>query len=93
MNPPTNNNGGVIVKSASMAKEMQDPNTNQELTQQEVDQVMSFVTSLNQIMRNDEEMLNIVLEEAEAYFSGQKSPQETAAIIQSRVQNFVSERQ
>lgn len=93
MKPRDTGEGAAVVRSASMAKAIYDPGNNQELSQEEVDQIMSFVTSLNQIMRNDEELLNIILEEAAAYFAGQKSPQETAGIIQSRVQNYVSERQ
>lgn len=38
------------------------------------------------------DILNIILEEAAAYFSGDKSEQETADVIQKRVQNYLDER-
>ena len=37
------------------------------------------------------EMMNIINEEAAAYFSGQKSAEEVAKIVQSRMQVYLSE--
>ena len=44
------------------------------------------------ISENDREISNIVLEEAAAYFAGQKTSGEVVALIQNRVQTLVYER-
>lgn len=61
------------------------------MNQEEVDTVMELLTSVTQLSTYDENLNNIVYEEAEAYFSGQKSAQEVASIIQSRASIYVSE--
>jgi len=60
-------------------------------TDDEVNQVMTFLKSLNQTMSTDTSLINIITEEAASYFSGQKTAQEVADIIQSRAQIYVSE--
>ncbi|MCL2519141.1 MAG: extracellular solute-binding protein, partial [Oscillospiraceae bacterium] len=62
------------------------------ITQEYVDRVMDFVKSVDRIVRNDQTMMEIINEEAGAFFAGQKSARETANIIQNRIQNYVSER-
>lgn len=44
------------------------------------------------IICTEYDILNIILEEASAYFSDDKSVQETADVIQKRVQNYLDER-
>lgn len=61
------------------------------MTQEEVDTVMNFLKSLNRASTTDTSLMNIITEEAAAYFEGQKSPQEVAEIIQSRAQIYVNE--
>ena len=39
----------------------------------------------------DEKMFSIISEEAQSYFEGQKSAQETASLIQNRVQTYINE--
>ena len=51
------------------------------------DLIDSSVASTN----NDTTILNIISEEAQGYFEGQKSAQDVAKVIQSRVQTYVSE--
>lgn len=60
-------------------------------TDAEINQVMSLLESVNQVVAYDESLLNIITEEAESFFSGQKSAADVAEIIQSRVQIYVSE--
>lgn len=43
-------------------------------------------------MKSDKKVIDIICEEAGAYFSGQKSAEEAAKIIQNRVQNYLEER-
>ena len=63
----------------------------QPLTQQDVDTVTDFVESLTLTYSSNEAVSNIISEEAAAYFKGQKSAQEVADIIQSRVSIYVNE--
>lgn len=60
-------------------------------TQEEVDQICQFIYTVNCAAHNNEEIRNIIIEEAEAFFEGQKSVQEVADIIQSRAQIYVNE--
>lgn len=60
-------------------------------TQEEVDAICEFIYTVDRTDYYDEDILNIITEEAEAFFTGQKSAQEVAEIIQSRVQIFVNE--
>jgi ABC-type glycerol-3-phosphate transport system substrate-binding protein len=63
----------------------------QPLTQEEVDYVKDFVGSLTMVYNANENVYNIITEEASAFFSGQKSAKEVADIIQSRVTIYVNE--
>lgn len=60
-------------------------------TQEEVDAICEFIYTVNRTDYYSEDILNIITEEAEAFFSGQKSVQEVVEIIQSRAQIFVNE--
>ena len=51
----------------------------------------AFLESLTQCYQYDEPMMKIILEEASAFFSGQKSAEEIANLIQSRVSIYVAE--
>lgn len=61
------------------------------ISDEECEKVMTFIKSLNQVMRYDEKVYKIVEEETGAYFAGQKSADETAKLIQNRVQTYLSE--
>lgn len=50
-----------------------------------------LVNTTTKIRGDNEEVVNIICEEAGAYFAGQKSLDETADIIQNRVTNYVNE--
>ena len=62
-----------------------------QLTQEQVDRIVSFVESVNKRGYYNEAISNIISEEAGAYFSGQKSARDVAGVIQSRVQVYVNE--
>lgn len=63
-------------------------------TQEEVDQVMELINVATPIAFNvSDDVISIIQEEAAAYFKGQKSVDEVASIIQSRVQIYLSEKQ
>lgn len=60
-------------------------------TPEQVQMVRDLIDSAVAATNNDGTILDIINEEAAAYFEGQKSAQEVAGIIQSRVQTYVSE--
>ena len=60
-------------------------------TPEQVQAVRDLIDSSVASTNNDTTILNIITEEAEGYFEGQKSAQDVAKVIQSRVQTYVSE--
>lgn len=61
------------------------------LTQEEVNKVSDFIHSVDKVSSYNEEIQKIITEEAPAYFSGQKSAEEVAGIIQNRASIYVNE--
>ncbi len=61
------------------------------LTQEERDDLEEYIRSCDTVLSMNEDMLNIVLEEAEMYFAGDLSAEDTAKRIQSRTEIMVSE--
>lgn len=61
------------------------------LSQEQLDQVVDFIMSVDRAYYYNENVLNIINEEMGAFYSGQKSAQDTANIIQSRAQIYVDE--
>ncbi len=62
-------------------------------TEKEVNEICNFIYSLNKRSYYNQNIINIVNEEAGSFFEGQKSAKEVAQIIQSRVQIYVDENQ
>ena len=60
-------------------------------TQEEIDGVRHLIEIARPLSRDSEEIYSIIGEEAAPYFAGQKSAEEVAKIIQSRVRIYVSE--
>ena len=60
-------------------------------TQEEVDAVKELINAAKPYDMNDEEIFAIVNEEVQPFFKGQKSAQDVAKVIQSRVSIFISE--
>ncbi len=52
---------------------------------------MDFISSVDKEVSYNSEIVEIIDEEVQAYFSGQKSAQETADIIQNRVKIYINE--
>ena len=61
------------------------------LTQEEVDRVTDFLSSCDRRVYVNNTVTDIITEESAAFFEGQKSAEEVAKIIQSRVQIYVHE--
>lgn len=62
------------------------------VTAEQAKKYRELIDGVTLISENDREISNIVLEEAAAYFAGQKTSGETVALIQNRVQTLVYER-
>lgn len=60
-------------------------------TQEEIDGLRTLIESASGLMQYDAMMFNIIDEETAAYFAGQKSPEEVADIIQSRIKIYINE--
>lgn len=59
--------------------------------QEQVDHVRKMIDTAESDIQSDTKLFEIVNEEAQAYFEGQKSAEDTAALIQNRVQTYVNE--
>lgn len=60
-------------------------------TQEEVDVLLELIDASMPVSVGNDEINNIITEEAAAYFKGQKTASDVANIIQSRVQIYVNE--
>ena len=88
-------NGGVAVMQAS-ADGSVEMGENDEvnvyaMTQEQVDQILDLINTTTAVYGYDESILNIISDEAAAYFAGEKSLDDTANMIQSRVNLYVAE--
>ena len=61
------------------------------VTKEEVDQVLALFEVAKPAASQNSEILSIISEEAEAFYKGQKSAADVAAVIQSRAQIYVDE--
>lgn len=61
-------------------------------TQEEVDAVRNLIESAEKVSGSvDDQLINIITEESEPFFKGQKSAADVAGIIQNRIQIYVNE--
>lgn len=61
------------------------------MTKEQVTKFVDFVGSIDKCVYYDEDIQAIISEEAASFFAGQKTAQEVAKVIQSRVEIYVSE--
>lgn len=61
------------------------------LSQAQVDKYLTLLNHTGKSSGYDEKILDIVFDEVEPYFAGEKSLEETTGIIQRRVQTYVNE--
>ena len=59
------------------------------LSQEQLDELLDFIYTVDTAYSTNDEIMNIVSEDIEAYFSGQKSAEEVAAVIQNRAQLYI----
>jgi len=60
-----------------------------QMTQAQIDKVVNFIFSIQKGYYSNNEIMTIINEEIEPFYSGQKSAQEVAQVIQNRAQLFV----
>ena len=60
-------------------------------SQEQMDRFWALYNSIDHVTGDDEDLMNIILEQAEVYFAGDKSLDETAALIQNRAKLYVNE--
>ncbi len=61
------------------------------ITQEEIDRVVELIENTTTLYQWDPALMDIILEETDAFFAGTKTVQETATIIQNRAQTYISE--
>ena len=61
------------------------------MTEAEFNRYMDFFNSITRVAEGSEKVVEIVSEELEAFFAGQKTAEATATVIQSRVRLFTDE--
>ncbi len=61
------------------------------LNQEQLDKLIAFIESVRNPFYTNEEVMNIINEEIEGFFTGQKPAADVADVIQRRVQNYVDE--
>ena len=66
-------------------------NRNQPLDEATIDQTMDISRGATKVQRIDSALLDIINEELSVFFSGTRSAEETARIINSRASIYVSE--
>ncbi len=87
MEKDENSMGAVMISGGDFTYEVK------AATQEQIDALRRLVDTARPGKNTDTEILNIIIEEAGPYFAGQKTAQEAADIIQSRVQIYISENQ
>ena len=61
------------------------------LSDEEADDLLAYVESVTMSNYYDESLSNIISEEADAFFKGDKTAEEVVKIIQSRAQVYINE--
>lgn len=61
------------------------------LTQEQLNKAIDFISSVDNSYYWNEDIINIINEEMDGFFTGQKTAEEVAKIIQSRAQIYVDE--
>ncbi len=63
----------------------------QGLTQAQTDQIIALLDTVDTMVMYDETIINIIWEEADYFYSGVRTAEEAAAIMQNRVQTYLDE--
>lgn len=61
------------------------------MTQEQADKLLEAIDTTTRVMNANDSLLSIIIEEAQAFFAGQKSAEEVARLTQSKVNIYVNE--
>lgn len=61
------------------------------MTQEQADKLLEVIDTTTRVMNNNDSLIQIAIEEAQAFFAGQKSAEEVARLTQSKINIFVNE--
>lgn len=61
------------------------------MTQEQADKLIELINSTTRVMNSNDSLTQIAIEEAQAFFAGQKSAEEVARLTQSKVNIYVNE--
>jgi ABC-type glycerol-3-phosphate transport system substrate-binding protein len=84
---------GFPVRTSVFDAQVQEAMEGGSVTQEDVERVLSLLNGKTYLYLGDDDIMDIIYEEATACFSGAKTPEETAEIIQNRVMIYLSERE
>lgn len=75
----------------SIAKAMADEEVKVKMTQADADKLLDFLAAIENLYDYDSAIMDIIKSECQAMFNGDKTPEETAKLIQSRASLYVAE--
>jgi ABC-type glycerol-3-phosphate transport system substrate-binding protein len=82
----------IMIYSSSATPVMPDMVSVQpRLTEDEADEILEFIKSVDKITKNNPDITDIITEEFSTFYAGAKSAAETAKIIQNRAQVVIGE--
>lgn len=75
----------------SIAKAMADEDAKVKMTRADADKLLDFLDAIENLSDYDRAIMDIINSEGQAMFNGDKTPEETAKLIQSRASLYVAE--
>lgn len=75
----------------SIAKAMADEEARVKMTRADADKLLDFLDAIENLNEYDSAIMDIIKSECQAMFAGDKAPEETAKLIQSRASLYVAE--
>ncbi|WP_258210124.1 ABC transporter substrate-binding protein [Paenibacillus radicibacter] len=78
-------------KNEIQASGFKTQNGNVKVTEQSFDELKQLIQTANRHVKKEDKMTSIIEEEAKSYFSGQKTAEEAAKLIQNRVTTYLNE--
>lgn len=88
---PRDSEAVVVTASGTIISEPSYNNDRRDMTVEDVERIAEIATSVHKQLIYNENVFNIVSEEASAYFAGKKSADEVASLIEDRVQIYIGE--
>ena len=82
--------GGVSIAPDGTQTEMESVEI-YELSQADADIILSLIENTQSVYSYDQDIMDIITDEVAAFFAGEKSAEDTAAMVQSRVNLYVQE--